>query len=131
MMFKYTLLFFMDIFVVIFAFHEQEVRESYRHVRSAHHDSDEHIENAKLVYCEENHCELISRFKLAKNNTLNCYDQYLGITFEILIINKHGNDTMKVDVYSWLFNDERDDNQDYKLLSNGQKTSTFCKQIRR
>jgi len=120
----------MHIIVVIFAYHEQEIRDSQRHVRSAHHDSDQNINNAKLIYCKES-CELITEFKLADNNTFNCTNLYLGITFKILIVNQHGNGTENIDVYSWLSNDERGENENYKLLSNQQKTSFTCKQIKR
>jgi len=121
----------MHIIVVIFAYHEQEIRESHRHVRSAHHDSDQNIQNAQLIYCEGKACELITEFKLAGNNTFNCNNLYLGITFNILIMNENGNGTENIDVYSWLSNDEQGENEKYKLLSNQQKTSSICKQIRR
>ncbi len=112
-------------------YHHQHIRHDYTHPAKPNHSPDENINKANLVYCQGKHCELITEFKIADNNTFDCTEQYLGITFEVVILNEHGNDTEKVKVHSWLFNDEREYNRDFNVLSNKQKTSTSCKQIRR
>ena len=119
--------FFILMHILVAVFADQEVKDRDTVPPKTHHFRDD----ANLVYCHVQHCELINEFKLAANTKFNCYEQYLGITFDIFILNDHGNDTEKLNVLSYVYNDERDYNRDFNVLSNQQKISTTCKQIRR
>ncbi len=106
------------IHILVAAFADQEVRDRDTVPPETHHFRDDIINNANLVYCHGKHCELINEFKLSASTKFNFYEQYLGITFDIFVLNVHGNGTEKINVRSYVYNDERDYNRDFNVLSN-------------
>ena len=93
----------------------------------AHKDEDDSIENVKLIYCTEKACEMITSFKIATNNTFDCLDELLAVTFEIDTINE-ANALEKLVVHTYLSIDLQ---RKYNMLSNVQISSDSCQEIKK
>ncbi len=93
------------------------------------HYSDMHIDKGGIVYCDDKlkHCELIDIFEV-DNIEFDCYKKYLGIHFNVKVLNEHGNDTLDIPVKSYL-NDKSADK--VVILRNEQVTSEICDPIKK
>ena len=92
-----------------------------------HHQIENYIDKANLVFCSEDGCELIRTFKVAANNTFNCLDRYLGIEFEIEMLDKTDN-IIQIPVYSYLNNAVTEEM--FNILKNEQKRASSCQDIK-
>jgi hypothetical protein len=106
----------------------QELKRS-NYIPHHHQQGNSEIQKVRTIFCSEINCELIEEFKVADNNTLDCYEKYLGIEFTIPIMNVHKNDTENLPVYAYLSDEATI--QSFNVLSDTQEYSNTCSRIKK
>ena len=105
-----------------------ELTKSHKHL-TRHHNADARIDKANLVYCNDDACELITAFKIADNNTISCLKLYIGIEFDIEMLNLNKSGIEKVQVHAYLNNEKTE--HAFNVLMNEQKKSDSCIRLKK
>ena len=90
--------------------------------------TDDSIDDAKLIFCTEEACEMVPSFNIAKDNSFDCYNRFLAITFSIDSVHSDGSTLVKIPVLSYLSNIVSKDTE-LNVLSNKQITESSCLSI--
>jgi hypothetical protein len=97
---------------------------SFHHLFSKHSIEDVHkkttsITHSSLIVCGEDTCQIIKKYTIAENNTFDCFDENLLISFELVASNRS-----KITYNGFLM-------PNTKILVDKQIRTEFCKKIRR
>ena len=77
------------------------------------------ITHSSLIVCGEDTCQIIKKYTIAENNTFDCFDENLLISFELV-----ANNRSKITYNGFLM-------PNTKIVVDKQIRTEFCKKIRR
>jgi hypothetical protein len=77
------------------------------------------VEDANIIACDSNNCEIIQQFTISETNSFDCNDENIQILFKFKINNK------TVETFGYLTQSSRG------LVESQQASSRFCKLIKK